>query len=149
MSTGPGHPRDQGSILPLVAGLTLLGLLLVAAVATASAAFLAQRDLQAICDSAALSAADALDEAAVYLDDAPADLPLRGEGVADAVEGYLAAAWPTAGLEVEPATDGRTVTLRCSRLTALPFGAVFGHSGGLRQSALSSARAPLTTPGQR
>ena len=57
--------RDGGTVIPLILLSVLLAGLLVTAGTAASAAVLAQRDLAAVCDGAALAGAAAVDRAAV------------------------------------------------------------------------------------
>ncbi|MDQ6874954.1 MAG: pilus assembly protein TadG-related protein, partial [Actinomycetota bacterium] len=57
---------DRGSITPLILVFFLVAALLVMGAAAAGSAFLAQRDLQAVCDGAAVRAANAVDPAGAY-----------------------------------------------------------------------------------
>ncbi len=77
--------------MPLVLLFFVLALLLVAGTVAASAAFLAQRDLQSDCDGAAVVAANALDAAGFYGSDRAGDaLPLAVGGAQAAVDRYAA-----------------------------------------------------------
>ena len=57
---------DRGSTIPLVLGFVVLAALLVLGAVAASVACRAQRDLAAVCDGAAVAAAQSVDEPALY-----------------------------------------------------------------------------------
>lgn len=124
--------RDGGSITPLVVGLTLVAGLVVTAVIAASAAFLAQRDLAGICDGAAVAAAAAGTEP-----DADGDPGLDPGRIPAELERYRS---DEPGLFLDAATDGRTVTVTCSRRAEIPFGAVLGAPHGLDRTVVARAR---------
>jgi len=136
---------DRGSITPLILTFFLIALLLVMGTIAAGSAFLEQRDLQAVCDGAAVRAASALDEDGAYAGPAgQTALPLSDASVQAAVADYQAQGYagdPT--LTMAASTDGQLVTVTCSRMVQIPFGAVFGKAEGLQRTAVSSARAPL------
>ena len=52
---------DRGSTIPLILGFFLIGLLMVGGAVLASDAFTHQRDLQSVCDGAAIAGANAID----------------------------------------------------------------------------------------
>lgn len=136
---------DGGSTLPLTLLCVLVALLLIAGTATASAAFLAQRDLQAWCDGAALAAAGSPAGPSLYAGGvAPgAGAPLGVDTVSAALDRYLAVAGDdrtAARLSVQ--ADRATVV--CTRTVDLPFGRLFGISNGLRREVVSSARVRWT-----
>jgi Flp pilus assembly protein TadG len=135
---------DTGSTIPLILGFFLIGLLVVAGSVTASDAFTKQRDLQSICDGAAIATANSLDLAAARgsLSELHA-LPLGG--LQDAAEAYLQRDSGRDGatvVVVDVSTDG-VVTLSCRRRTRLAFAGLFGFGAGIDQSTSSSARSPL------
>jgi len=136
---------DRGSITPLILIFFLIALLLVMGTISAGSAFLEQRDLQAVCDGAAVRATSALDEGSAYAGPAGRTaLPLSEASVEAAVRDYQAQGYsadPTLGIAAT--TDGQVVTVSCSRVVQIPFGAVFGQAAGLHRTAVSSARAPL------
>ncbi|MEP6695567.1 MAG: pilus assembly protein TadG-related protein [Pseudonocardiales bacterium] len=136
---------DRGSIAPLVLLCLLIAALMVMGTTAAGSAFLAQRDLQAVCDGAAVGAASAPDEPGTYGQAGGLTaLPLSDAAVRAAVADYRSSSYagdPT--LTLSAATDGQLVTVECHRVVTLPFGAVFGQSAGLPRSAVSTARAPL------
>ncbi len=139
------RPDDRGSITPLVLLCFLIAALMVMGTTAAGSAFLAQRDLQAVCDGAAVRAANAVDESSTYTA-APglAALPLSDASVRAAVTDYRSSGYPgDPTLTITAATDGRQVTVGCHRVVRVPFGAVFGQSAGLTRNAVSTARAPL------
>ena len=142
---------DEGQLLLLVLGFTLVVALLVTVVVNASRVFLTQRALSAAADGAALAAADALDEAAVYSGAGPAELlPLGEAAVHDAVASYaagadLAARFEGLALSSTLSEDGTTVTVTAGALVDLPFlnAASSAHAGGYPLTVTASARTPL------
>jgi len=136
---------DRGSITPLILLCFLIAALMVMGATAAGSAFLAQRDLQAVCDGAAVRAANAADESGAY-SAAPglSALPLSEASVQAAVADYRSTGYATdPTLIMTAATDGQQVTVGCHRVVRLPFGAVFGQSAGLPRDAVARARAPL------
>jgi uncharacterized membrane protein len=67
---------DQGSIIPLIAGLAGLLLLLLSVVVDLSHLFLTKRSLMQVADSAAIAASTALDESRYYAHGVAAAVPL-------------------------------------------------------------------------
>ena len=136
---------DRGSIAPLILTFFLIALLLVMGTVAAGSAFLEQRDLQAVCDGAAVRAASGLDVPGAYAGPTgQAALPLSDASAQVAVAEYQARGYsgdPT--LTMAASTDGQVVTVTCARVVQIPFGAVFGQAAGLQRTAVSSARAPL------
>ena len=134
---------EDGSTIPLVLGFFLIGLLVVAGAVLASDAYTEQRDLQSICDGAALAAANAVDSRAARTQPLDEALPLAG--VQQATESYLAHDPGRAGVSIRAsvAPDGRTVTADCHRHTRLAFGAVIGKADGIDQHATAHARSIL------
>jgi len=135
---------DTGSTIPLILGFLLIGLLLVAGSVTASDAFTKQRDLQSICDGAAIAAANSPDLAATRgsLSELRS-LPLGGLQVA--AESYLdrdSGRDDATVAVVDVSTEG-VVTLRCGRRAHLAFAGLFGFGVGIDQTTSSSARSPL------
>lgn len=137
----PARGDDRGTMIPLLLGFFLVALLLTVGVTAASKAFLAQRDLQAQCDGAALSAADALDEGGTYRHADSDRLRLSGPGVDAAIASYFAVGG--GAVDYSSDTDGTRVVLTCRTVAELPFGATFGYPEGLPRTATSSADAPL------
>lgn len=143
---------ETGSILPLVVLSVLVALLLIAGTSTASAAFLAQRDLQAWCDGAALAAAGGSSDASLYADNGSgrqsenlgALAPLSADAAAVTLREYAAHA-PPGGTGVRFSTHHDRITVVCTRRVDLPFGRLFGISEGLDRVATSSARVPWST----
>ncbi|WP_157970730.1 pilus assembly protein TadG-related protein [Nakamurella deserti] len=123
-----GGEDDRGSITPLLLGLTLCLLLLVAGVTAAGSAFLGRSRLQNQCDGAALAASDA------------ADVPGRPRQMAlanDAAIAYLAVRPGRVGVRVVVGAD--TVTATCWTDTPITFGDMF-FTPTLRQDVESSSR---------
>lgn len=137
---------DDGTVTVLVIGFTAILLMLVTVVVDVSAVFLAQRSLSGAADAAAVAAANAVDEDAVYRDGALGSLPLAD--AAAVVHAHLAESGVTEqfpGLQVhEAASDGTTATVSLAADVALPFvGAVAPDLGSWRVRVTASARSPL------
>ena len=131
---------DRGSTIPLILGFFLLGLLLVAGAVMASDAFTHQRDLQSVCDGAAVAGANAIDRPAARTHELTATLPLAA--VQAAVQGYLAADPARSAVSVQAAVsaDGSTVLVDCHIRTKLAFAGIIGRSGGIDQHARAQAQ---------
>jgi Flp pilus assembly protein TadG len=107
----------------------------------ASDAFLEQQEVQAICDGAALAAANQADEAVLYAEGIGTDLPLTRAGAQAAVADQLADGGTS--LDAWSAeTDGAEVTVRCTRHVEIAFGWLFLGGQPLERTATASARAP-------
>jgi Flp pilus assembly protein TadG len=138
---GPAGPADRGSTLPFVLVCWLVAALMVFGAIAASDAFLEQQQLQAVCDGAALAAADRADEAAVYTRGVGSELPLSPATAEAAVADQLADA--DARLDAWSATtDGAEVTVRCTRSVQIAFSWLFLGGRPLERTAVASARAP-------
>jgi len=148
---------DRGSMIPLVLGFFVLAALLIFGAVTASTAFLAQRDLAAVCDGAAVAAAQSVNEGALYAAGLAAGttdgqrLPLDLTAVEAAVARYVGVGGyggDPDGLTVSGSVggDGTTAVVRCTRTVQIPFGAVYGYPDGLPRSAVASARSPVLPP---
>ncbi|RBY90009.1 pilus assembly protein TadG-related protein [Blastococcus sp. TF02A-26] len=137
-----GSAGERGSSLPLVLVCWLVAALMALGGVAASDAFLEQRSVQAVCDAAALAAANAADEAAVYRSGLDAGvLPLTRAGAQAAVADSLAAGGT--GLDSWSAeTDGPEVTVTCTRHVDIAFGWLFLGGEPLERTAVASARAP-------
>jgi hypothetical protein len=138
-----GAAAERGSTLPLVLVCWLVAALMAFGAIAASDAFLEQQEVQSICDGAALAAANATDEAALYSTGAGATLPLTRASTQAAVADQLADgdgrldAWATE-------TDGVEVTVTCTRHVEIAFGWLFLGGEPLERTAVASARAPTT-----
>ncbi|HJQ02054.1 MAG TPA: pilus assembly protein TadG-related protein [Jatrophihabitans sp.] len=134
---------DRGSVTPLILGFFLIGLLVVAGAVLASDAFTRQRELQSVCDGAAVAAANAVDSRAARTEQLTDALPLAD--VEQAVADYLAGDPSRAGVRIQArlAADGRTVLADCRRQTRVAFGAVIGRGGGIDEHATASAQSRL------
>jgi hypothetical protein len=107
----------------------------------ASDAFLEQQEVQAVCDSAALAAANTTDEAVVYSEGVGSELPLTRAAAQAAVADQLA----DGGTRLDSwsaETDGAEVTVRCTRSVEIAFGWLFLGGEPLERTATASARAP-------
>jgi uncharacterized membrane protein len=132
---------ERGSTLPLVLVTWLVGALMAFGAIAASDAFLEQQEVQAVCDSAALAAANRADEAALYTQGVQAQLPLTRAAAQAAVADQLSdAGAQLSGWSAE--TDGAEVTVRCTRHVEIAFGWLFLGGEPLERTATASARAP-------
>ncbi len=127
--------------MPFVLVCWLVAALMAFGAIAASDAFLEQQEVQAVCDGAALAAANQADEAVLYTEGIGTDLPLTRAGAQAAVAdqladgGTLLDAWSAE-------TDGAEVTVRCTRQVEIAFGWLFLGGQPLERTAVSSARAP-------
>ncbi|MPR00152.1 hypothetical protein GB931_19975 [Modestobacter sp. I12A-02628] len=132
---------ERGSTLPFVLVCWLVAALMAFGAICASDAFLAQQEVQSVCDGAAVAAANQTDEGLVYRAGVGDELPLTAASTAAAVADELADggqaldAWSTE-------TDGAEVTVRCSRSVEVAFGWLFLGGQPLERTAVASARAP-------
>jgi hypothetical protein len=136
---------ERGSTIPLILGFFLVALLVVAGSVAASDAFVQQRDLQSLCDGAALDAASAAADLS-RSDDPGSGGALRFAAVELAVQAYLARDPDRREVQITAtlSADARTLTLRCELRESIAFGAMFGKSDGVRHVAVSAARAPVS-----
>jgi Flp pilus assembly protein TadG len=133
---------EAGSTLPFVLVCWLVAALMVFGAIAASDAFLAQQEVQSICDGAALAAANEADEAVVYTLGVGASLPLTRSAAEAAVADQLA----DAGVQLDAwsaETDGTEVTVRCTRSVQIAFDWLFLGGQPLERTAVASARAPI------
>lgn len=141
MRTADRIDGERGSTLPFVLLCWLLAALMVFGAIAASDAFLEQRQVQSVCDGAALAAADRTDEGLVYADGVGAALPLTAESTQTAVAEHLAA--DDARLDFwSTSTDGTEVTVRCTRRVQIAFGWLFLGGRPLDRTAVAGARSP-------
>ena len=144
-----GAGADDGSVTLLVIGCLLVVVFLILVVVDVSRVFLAQRSLGAAADGAAVSAAGAVDETAVYVGGLDAELPIDAAEAQERVAAYAGAA----GLAVEydqfsvEAVDvsGSTVTVTFRAVVHLPFEAVVpaAFADGVEVVVSASARSPI------
>jgi Flp pilus assembly protein TadG len=132
---------ERGSTLPFVLVAWTVAALMAFGAIAASDAFLEQQQVQSVCDSAALAAANRADEEVVYTGGVGDQVPLTRAGAQAAVADQLAGAG--ARLDSWSAeTDGAEVTVRCTRYTEIAFGWLFLGGRPLERTATASARAP-------
>ena len=136
---------DRGSTMPLILGFFVLATVMTGGAVAAGQAFVQQRDLQDVCDSAATAGAaggaDIDRSAAIGGADA-----LRFTNVGKLVDNYLAADPSRSGVRITAAlsADARTLQLRCTETSQLAFGALFGKGHGVSHVVTSSAREPVS-----
>ncbi len=143
--------REQGQIGVLALGLFVLAAMMVLGAIDVTAAQLARMRLLDAADSAALDAADALDERAAYEGGVLDHLALTDESVAGAAGAHLARTPMPPGItswSVVPdtgTTDGATAVVTIRGTATLPMsGWVLESLGGSVTITVSSrARAPL------
>jgi hypothetical protein len=130
---------DRGSTIPLVLGFYLIALLLVAAAVVAGELFNRQRELQSVCDGAAVAAANAIDAPLARAGELGDRLPLLA--VQNAVGSYLARDPGRAAVQAaaELGPDGRAVRLACTSRARVAFGGLIGRADGIEQHASAAA----------
>ena len=139
---------DEGQLLLLVLGYTLIAGLLVTVVVNLSTTYLHRRSLVAAADGAALSAANQPDLARIYAG-AGEVLPLSESGARAAVrqyarDGELAERFD--GFRVVGVdTDGQTVTVTLGATVRMPFLNLLsaGYAEGYPLRATARATSPL------
>lgn len=134
---------DRGSTIPLILGFFVIALVMAAGAVLASDAFTKQRDLQSVCDGAALAAANAIDGSAARTQTLTAALPLAQ--VQHAAQSYLDRD-PERGRVTITATlsaDGRAARMDCTQHTTLAFQRLLAHPNGFDQHATSTAEGTL------
>jgi uncharacterized membrane protein len=132
---------ERGSTLPFVLVCWLVAALMAFGAVAASDAFLEQQQVQAVCDGAALAAANQADEAVVYARGVGTELPLTRAAAQAAVADQLA----DGGVRLDAwsaETDGAEVTVRCTRYVDIAFGWLFLGGDQLERTAVAGARAP-------
>ncbi len=143
---------DDGQISVLVVGLFALAALLVIGGIDVTAAHVARVRLLDIADSAALDAADALDEGTAYRQGVGPSVTVSDASVRESVTAYLAARPQPSGVDavgVEPATgtpDGRTAVVVLTGRARLPMtdGMLSALGSSVTITVEARARAPLT-----
>jgi hypothetical protein len=136
-----GAAAERGSTLPFVLVCWTVAALMALGAIAASDAFLEQQDVQAVCDGAALAAANRTDEAVVYTRGVGTELPVTRAAAQAAVADQLA----DGGTRLDAwsaETDGVEVTVRCTRYVDIAFGWLFLAGEPLERTATASARAP-------
>ncbi len=140
-------------MIPMIIMAFLVATTLIVATTAAGSAFLAQRDLQAVCDGAALAGAQALDfgsdrtvteQGAAGSGDRAEYVPVAA--VQQAVDDYIGAANADGGARVGTETvvsNGITVSLTCHSHPSIALGRVVGHGDGIDRNAHASARAAV------
>ena len=140
---------DDGRITLLTLGFGVVLVALIAVIVAASSIHLERKRLFVLADSAAVRAADALDEAMYYADDDSLDGgPLRQRSVREAVAEHLTQSQLASrfvGLRIAEPTgteDSRTavVTLRATARPALVPWMLVPWSGGFEIRATSRGR---------
>jgi hypothetical protein len=130
LTRGGTRPADDGQLILLIIGFTLVTALLVTVVVNASRLFLMQRSLTGLADGAAVAAAQALDEAAFYtrgLDGGA--VPLDDDAAENLVRDYLDAYFASTRNEdafpnlriVDVSTAGGVATVTLRVRVGLPF----------------------------
>ena len=118
------RPEEDGQTTLLIIGFFLVAVLLVVVVVDASAAYLRRQELDALADGAALAAADAIDESAVYSRGLGAEAVLDPGAARQRVAEYLAqvgAHGRYAGLRYAVVAAGDSVEVRVTTPLELPF----------------------------
>lgn len=133
--------HDRGSMIPFVLLSFLIAVTMVCGGIAASVGFLEQRDVQSVCDGAAVVAANQIDEGGYFLLPGGDTVPLSQQSVDAAVGGYLASAGQSMH-SWSASTDGRSVRVVCTRYVDIPFNDVFLAGQQLERTAVALARSP-------
>lgn len=138
-----GAGAEAGSSLPFVLICWLIAALMSFGGIAASDAFLEQASVQSVCDGAALAAANEAAPGSIYGGAGRGEvLPLDPGTARGAVADYLVdggialASWSAV-------TDGRDVTVTCTRQVEIAFGWLFLAGSFLERTAVASATAPV------
>jgi hypothetical protein len=143
-----GPLRDQGErgqISVLILGFTLIALMLIIGGVDVTAVQLSRTRLLDTADSAALDAADALDNGSAYSGGLKTAVPITDASVAQSAAGYLAAqprphgisSWVLASGTGSP--DGQTAVIRLRGTVDIPIaGSVLAAFGGSVQITVES-----------
>ncbi|MGH3426240.1 MAG: pilus assembly protein TadG-related protein [Mycobacteriales bacterium] len=137
---------DDGSMLPLILGCVLIVVVMIMGFTAATSAFLAQRDLESICDGAAEWAAGAVNTDAVSTAErAPDVLPISAESAQAAVTEYQNRFYAhEASLHMRVTSNGGTLKVACEQTVKIAFGGFFGYRNGSRRTTDSSINSPIT-----
>ena len=152
-------PRDDGGqvmILMIFLAVVIAGL--ITAVVDVSTVFLAQREMQATADGAALAAAQQADLASVYGGNVGTSLPLSATAVTTTATTYATTAariphecavTSYGVMRAELAADNQTVSVALTCTVPLPFVNVISQlwSNGVTVTETSYARAAITPAG--
>jgi hypothetical protein len=143
---------DNGHLVILIIGFALIVTLLVTVVVNASKLFLMRRSLSALADGAAVVAANAVDESALYTGGAAGDsVPLDDTAAAAMVRDYLADyldatgdadRFPGLQLVDVRASDG-VATVRLRMRPTIPFVNAVSSRGAITMEAEASARSGI------
>ena len=137
--------RERGSVIPLVLGFWLIALVFVAGSVALGNVFTSQRNLQSICDGAAIAGANSVRPDALHgVGVGTGSAPLGDAGAA--VAAYLARDRSRSSVRADTTVDpdGVTVHLTCAQHNTVAFGFVVGKGTGVDQTVDASARSPLT-----
>ncbi|MEO7746324.1 MAG: pilus assembly protein TadG-related protein [Actinomycetota bacterium] len=143
--------RDDGQVALLVLVYALIALSLVAVVVDATAVHLARTQLLDAADAAALDAADAVDEQAVYVGGLADAVPLTTASVRDQATTYLSSYVVPSHLDDvvlgdrTGSTDGASATVELRGRVRLPIGGsvMAAWRGGILVTVTSTARTTL------
>jgi uncharacterized membrane protein len=149
--TGGRSADEDGQIMLLALGYTLVAFALVAVAVDATAVHLARTQLLDAADAAALDAADAVDAGSVYTGGLGYDVPLSGEAVRAQAGTYLSTYQAPSRLEAVGITggtgtpDGVSAVVELTGRVRLPIAApvVASFAGGITVTVRSTARAQL------
>lgn len=155
ITTSGGARDDEGQVLLLILGYTIVLLSLVLVLATATSVHIARSRLVTLADAAALDAADAMSGRVFYdpqtggLAGSDGSIPVGDAGVRSAVAAYLARSPASSRLgevriaEPTGTADGRTAEVTLAATAPIPVlgGVLAAWSDGIDLTVTSHARA--------
>lgn len=143
--------EDRGSISLLSLGMMLVAAMLIVVGVDITAVQLARTQLWDAADSAALDAADCIDEDRVYTQGLPSMVPVTSAGVAEVAGEHLSAerrphlvrSWSLGGRTGSP--DGETAVVEVTGHVDLPIvgSVVEAFGGGVDVTVVSRARSAV------
>jgi Putative Flp pilus-assembly TadE/G-like len=139
---------DPGSTIPLILGMFLVALILVAGSVAASDAFVQQNRLQDLCDGAAVAAGSAADLNGNRTEaSSTTERFLILGAVQTAVQNYRDRDAQRADVTMvaDVSIDLTAVTVRCTQTSTIAFGAMFGYGDGVTHTATSAAQGSVRT----
>lgn len=143
MSAPGRRPQgDEGSVMLLVLGFSVVLVMLLVLVVDVSHVLLAQRGVASAADGAAVAAAQELREDVFYGKGLGSEVPLDEGLVVRRVAAYQAQLTPPTDLRASVDGAGTTVTVQAERVVQLTFGRYVGR-GQVTVRSVARATSPV------